>query len=228
MDPDYWHGKWETDAIGFHQSRVNSRLTTFWPKVAPSTDGCVFVPLAGKSLDMLWLHERGHSVLGVELSEKAVAAFFEENGLPHERRGDDSFVEYSGIGSARGITLLVGDFFALHPAQLAHVQAFYDRASLIAMNDALRARYAEHLGRILPLGSRGLLLSIDYDQSKMQGPPFAVSAETVERLLGGHFDIEELLCESGPERLGNLKDRGLDTLTERAYRLNRVSASLNR
>jgi len=224
MDPDYWQSKWNTDAIGFHQSRVNSRLATYWSEVIAANEGCVFVPLCGKSLDMLWLHDRGHSILGIELSEKAVTAFFEENGLPHQRRREGDFLEYAGTGSAKGITLLVGDFFALRAGQLAHVRAFYDRASLIAMSDDLRSRYTVHLRRVLPLGAHGLLLTIDYPQSQMKGPPFAVPDEIVRELLGGDFDIQELLCESGAERLGNLKGRGLASLTERVYRLRRVSA----
>ena len=153
MDASYWHEKWAEDRIGFHQDRPNRRLVEHWPALdlAPGTP--VFVPLAGKSLDMLWLHERGHPVLGVELSEKAVRAFFDENALAHERRPDGPFERFSGTGDATGIELLVGDFFALTADDLAGVGALYDRASLIAMDDGFRARYAAHLGAIVPSGT---------------------------------------------------------------------------
>ena len=170
---------------------------------------------------MLWLREHGHPVLGVELSEKAVAAFFAENALAHERLADGPFTRYSGRGEARGIELLVGDFFALEPERVAGCGALYDRASLIAMDDALRGAYAERLGALLPTGCTGLLLAIDYDQARMQGPPFAVPDALVHDLLGADFDVVELAHHSGPERLGNLAERGLDTLDERVYRLRR-------
>ena len=221
MDASYWHEKWAEDRIGFHQDRPNRRLVEHWPALdlAPGTP--VFVPLAGKSLDMLWLHERGHPVLGVELSEKAVRAFFDENALAHECRPDGPFERFSGTGDATGIELLVGDFFALTADDLAGVGALYDRASLIAMDDGFRARYAAHLGAIVPSGTHGLLLAIDYDQTRMDGPPFAVPDAVARELLEPAFDVDELAHHRGHPRAGNLDGRGLDVLEERVYRLHR-------
>jgi len=221
MHADYWQEKWAADSIGFHQDRPNKRLAEHWPAlgIAPGTP--VFVPLCGKTLDMLWLHGRGHPVLGVELADKAVRAFLDENGLACERRTDGAFERFSGTGSAAGIELLVGDFFALTAADLESCGAFYDRASLIAMDDGLRARYTHHLGQIVRPDATGLLLAIDYDRAKMKGPPFAVPDAMVRGLLGEDFAIDELARHGGPERLGNLAGRGLDTLDERVYRLRR-------
>ena len=222
MQASYWQEKWAEGKIGFHQTRVNGRLEAHWPALGLAADEPVFVPLCGKSLDLLWLHERGHPVLGVELAGKAVQAFFDENALAYERRTDGAFERYSGTGKAGGIELLVGDFFGLGAADLDGCGAFYDRASLIAMDDGLRARYARHLGRIVRPGAAGLLLAIDYDQAKMQGPPFAVPDAVVHDLLGTDFTVDELAHYGGPERVGNLAERGLDTLDERVYRLRRT------
>lgn len=222
MEPDFWQTRWNDGRIGFHQAEVNRRLTRLWPTLGVPDGATVFVPLCGKSLDMLWLHERGHPVLGVELSDKAVRAFFEENALDHERHETALGVEYLGTGSASGIRVIAGDFFGLGPTDVAHCDALYDRASLIAMNDALRPRYAAQLAALLPVGARGLLLAIDYEQTRMKGPPFAVPDATVRELLGEAFTIEELERREGPEALGNLAERGLDTLTERAYGLDRT------
>jgi len=222
MDPAFWRQTWSDDRIGFHQTRPNGRLVAHWPTLELAADTPVFVPLCGKSLDLLWLHERGHPVIGVELSEKAVRAFFEENALSHRHRPDGHFERWSGRGAAAGIELLVGDFFELAPTDLDGVGAVYDRASLIAMNDALRGRYARHLAHLLPVDCDGLLVTIDYDPSRMQGPPFPVPAATVHDLLGEAFDIDELAHYSGAERLGNLADRGLESLDERVHRLRRT------
>lgn len=225
MDASFWHKAWSEDRIGFHQDRPDTRLAEHWPSLELAPDTLVFVPLCGKSPDMLWLHERGHPVLGVELSEKAVQAFFEENDLAYERHAQGPFEAWTGTGKAIGIRLLLGDFFELGVRDLAHVGAFYDRASLIAMDTSLRAGYARRLGELLPVGTAGLLLAIDYDTSRMQGPPFAVPDAVVHDLLGEGFDIDELAHYSGPERLGNLAARGLETLDERVYRLHRRSSA---
>jgi len=223
MDADFWHERWNSDRIGFHQDRANKRLAEHWPTLEIAPSAAVFVPLCGKSLDMLWLREQGHAVFGIELSEKAVGDFFAENGLQATRRVDGPFDIWSGLGRADGIHLLVGDFFLLEPERLIsdEIAAVYDRAAMIAMNEALRPRYAKQLGRIMPPGSDGLVIAIDYDQSRMSGPPFAVTDDAVHELLGEDFDMETLAHYSGAKRLGNLADRGLDSLDERVYRVQR-------
>ncbi len=221
MQADYWLDKWTEDKIGFHQDRVNKRLQEHWASLDLAEGAPVFVPLCGKSLDMLWLHQAGHPVLGVELSDKAVKSFFVENDLPYEHRQNEHFAIYTGTRQAQGIVLMVGDFFALTPAHLAHCHAFYDRAAMIAMGDDLRARYATHLGQSVAADTKGLLLTIAYDQDRMNGPPFSVTDDNARTLLSNNFDIAELAYYSGPERLGNLADRGLETLEERVYLLTR-------
>jgi len=221
MQADYWHQKWADNKIGFHQERANKRLEHHWADLQLNGDETVFVPLCGKSLDMLWLHRQGHSVLGVELSEKAASSFFSDNALPCEQHEMASFRVFTGIEEAQGIQILVGDFFELTPSQLSHCKALYDRASLIAMNQEMRGEYAAHLARSVAPETRGLLLAISYDESRMQGPPFSVPRENVHELLGDHFDIVELAHYGGPERLGNLADSGLETLDERVYVLTR-------
>ncbi len=222
VQPDYWHQKWAEDKIAFHQERYNKRLVELWPTldIEPSTP--VFVPLCGKSRDMLWLHERGHPVFGVELSEKACEAFFVENELPFERRTMERGTEFTGSGAASGIRLIAGDFFALTPVDTEHVHALYDRASLIAMNAELRGDYARQLIDLMPLQTRGLVIAIEYDEQRMQGPPFSVPDAEVRALLGASFELEELAHHGGPERLGNLAERGLDTLDERVYGVRRI------
>jgi len=224
MEAQYWQNKWNENQIGFHQQQVNKRLMRYWPELELASDSLVFVPLCGKSLDMLWLRQQGHSVLGVELSEIACRAFFEENKLDFQQSIQGPFSRFESVQDGAGICLLAGNFFDLTPELLAGCDAFYDRASLIAMSSKLRAQYAEHLGRILTHGSRGLLLTIDYDSSKMQGPPFPVSDVLARSLLEVDFKMDELMHLEGPERVGNLANRGLDTLGERVYRLERNDA----
>src|SRR5690242_4352745 len=81
VEASFWLERWERQQIGFHQRNINPRLLRFWPDLGLARGGAVFVPLCGKSTDMLWLHAQGHPVLGVELSPVAVAAFFTENDL---------------------------------------------------------------------------------------------------------------------------------------------------
>ena len=219
MEPEFWQQRWREDRTGFHQSKVNSRLRHLFPTLGLAPGVEVFVPLCGKSLDMLWLHEQGYRVFGVELSEKAVTAFFDENELSYRARTSGEAVLFEGTAAATGIRLLVGDFFAIAPDSLSGVAGFYDRAALIAMPEHMRGAYVAQLARSLPAACPGLMLTIDYDQSRMKGPPFAAPDSATRALLDPHFTVEELAHASGPEKLGNLAERGLETLDEYAYGL---------
>lgn len=212
MDRNFWLERWERNEIGFHQSDVNPHLRRFWHEAAPGT-GRVFVPLCGKSRDMLWLRDQGHPVLGVELSALAVRAFFDENGLAPahgHRPGFESF-------EAAGIEILCGDFFSLGPADMADVTAVYDRAALVALPPELRARYAAHLGDILPSGTRVLLVTFDYDAAEMAGPPFAVSPAEVDALFAPFGPIRELARNDALADNPRFRERGATRIDEHVF-----------
>ena len=215
MEPAFWHKRWSENRIEFHQQEFNSRLTAFWPSLGIPPGACIFIPLCGKSLDMLWLVEQGYRVLGIELSQVACEAFFVENDLAFEVREQRPFKAFAG----QGITLLAGDFFDLFAADLAHVGGFYDRASLIAFPQQMRNRYAGHLAATLPAGCQGLLVSMSYDEAKMEGPPFSVASDEVYRIFRSGFSVDLLAEYPGLKAPGRLQKRGLDILDEKVYRI---------
>jgi len=215
MQPNFWHTRWERGEIGFHRSEVNPYLQQFWAKLGVPSGACVFVPLCGKSCDMLWLRSQGYVVVGAELSPLATKAFFDEAGLQpiQSRQGKLQCHE------ADGIAVLCGDFFDLVPADLEQTTAIYDRASLIALPPEMRARYARHLRLLLPVGTRMLLLTLDYPQQQMQGPPFAVSEQEVHLLYDGMAEVERLAsCDVLGEN-EKFKQRGVTRLQKNIYRV---------
>lgn len=215
MQPDFWYKRWEQNQIGFHSSQVNPYLQRYWPQLGLEQGTRVLVPLCGKSLDLMWLADRGHSVLGVELSQKAVEDFFLEQQLQPQISQRGAFRVYQ----AGPIQLWCGDFFALSAEDVAGCAALYDRAALIALPAAMRERYAAQLIGNLPQGCHGLLITLDYDQAQLPGPPFAVLDEEVGSLLGGRWQLHveeerDVLGESWKFLQG-----GVTRLDERVYRL---------
>ena len=87
MDPDFWQDRWRTRQVGFHQPAPHPFLERWWPSLGLPSGTRVYVPLCGKSLDMVWLAVRGYHVVGSELSEIAVAEFFGEH---HQGPADDA------------------------------------------------------------------------------------------------------------------------------------------
>lgn len=184
---EFWHERWEQDQIGFHQQAINGYLTTHWSELGLEAGAPVFVPLCGKSLDMLWLREQGHPVFGIELSRKAVEAFFHENEIEPSVNETERFVEYS----SEQLTLFAGDYFKLTRADLGQIQAVYDRAALIALPPAMRADYVRHMATLLQPGAHILLVTMCYPEGALEGPPFSVAGEEVRALYGSWFAIEE-------------------------------------
>jgi thiopurine S-methyltransferase len=214
MQPDFWHARWQRGETGWHEGQINVHLQELWPGLGLDPATRVFVPLCGKSRDLLWLAGRGHRVIGVEIAEVGVQAFFDENGLRPTVTDEPPFRRYA----VDEVTLLCGDFFDLRPEHLAGVGAFYDRASLIALPPALRERYAAHLKTLLP-AAIGLLITFDYDQAEMAGPPFSLQPGEVARLLGDRFALTALADLDLIDESPKFRQRGLTALREKVWRL---------
>lgn len=188
MDSEFWHERWRSKDIGFHEDAPNAYLTAYWSQLdAPANCG-VFVPLCGKSKDMLWLARQGHRVFGVELSEIAAREFHDEAGLKPEITNREGFLLFE----TANVSLYCGDFFSLRSDHLSEIQAVYDRAALVALPRKMRADYAAHLQKILPQSVRGLMVSMEYDGTAVQGPPFSVSAEEIHSLFKGFDAIAKI------------------------------------
>ncbi|MDD2913835.1 MAG: thiopurine S-methyltransferase [Gallionella sp.] len=216
MKKEFWLERWEREEIGFHQSEINPYLCRYWHELNAAKNSKVFVPLCGKSRDLLWLQQLGHQVLGVELSALAVQAFFKENGYTPHRTTAEKF----DCCAADNIRILCGDFFDLSKADLADVGAVYDRASLIALPLEMRARYAKHLANILPPETKILLITFDYPQAEMPGPPFAVSVGEVEELYRGYANVKLLAQLDVLPQQPRFRERGLSSLRENIFLLN--------
>ncbi len=206
MEHDFWRARWAEQRIGFHEGRPNGLLQRHASRLGTSRR--VLVPLSGKAVDLVWLAEQGHRVVGVELVEDAVRAFFDEQKLTPQRRAEGAFSVYS----SGPLDVFVGDFFATTPEQLGEVNALYDRAALIALPASLRARYVNQVRTLLAPESPGLLIAVEYPQEQMEGPPFSVSAAEV----AGYADCfsAELLEERAPD-LPRLQALGVGV--ERCY-----------
>ncbi len=215
MKKEFWLERWERSEIGFHQDEINPHLRQHFLNLHHAKDGEVFVPLCGKSLDMMWLRQQGCKVLGAELSEIAVEDFYNENGLAASQSTSGKFQSYQ----AGGVHILCGDFFDLRKEDLTNVGAVYDRASLVALPPDIRERYAQHLVNILKPGTQILLITFDYPQAEMQGPPFAVSVNDVGTLYGKYAEIRLLAQEDVLAQNPRYQQRGMSRMEEHVFLL---------
>ncbi|MHB1951004.1 MAG: thiopurine S-methyltransferase [Acidiferrobacteraceae bacterium] len=215
MQPEFWLARWQENQIGFHRTAVHEYLQRHIHRLGLHPDANVLVPLCGKSVDMGYLRAQGAGVTGVELSELAVRAFFDENRIPvRTSRSGDLMVHEGG-----GFRLFVGDFFALSAAQIGAVSAAYDRAALVALPEPMRQDYARHLAALMPAGSPVLLITLAYPQHEMNGPPFSVTDDEVSDLFRRAFTIEILERRDTIGQEPRLQALGVTSFVESAYLL---------
>ena len=219
MQPEFWQDRWERNQIGFHLEQVNPYLQRLWPTLGLEQGARVLVPLCGKSLDMSWLAANGFEVLGVELTQTAVEQFFSEQQVEPQNRQQGAFTVYE----AGPVTVLCGDVFALSATDVASCTGLYDRAAMIAFPPDMRAAYARHLNAILAPACRGLLITLDYDQSQMKGPPFSVPDPEVQRLLSPAWALDIIEQPDVLDQEWKFLKGGVTRLVERVYRLDKTA-----
>jgi len=214
MESVFWHNLWENNLTGFHLDDVNPLLRENWSVLNLPAGSRVFVPLCGKSLDLIWLAEEGYQVVAVELSALAAEAFFSENRLNVERQqvGNLELWQSDKIG------LFCVDFFDLTAEILGHVDAFFDRASLISFPPAIRPDYAAQMAELTQSAPK-LLVTLEYDQSRMDGPPFSVSEGEVRALYQSKYQVKQLTAQDVLGDNVKFREKVLDFMNECIYQL---------
>lgn len=207
-----WADAWERGDIGFHQSTTNDFLRRFGPLVWGMNPGRVLVPLCGKSLDMVHLAETANAVVGVEFVEQAVQEFFAERELTAVVTSTPPKTYTAGP-----YTLFAADFFSVAADHTGTIDSVFDRASIVALDGETRARYADHLASLLPTNATVLLITFDYNQSFMAGPPFAVPDDEVHRLFDEMFEIE--LLDTVNALNDEMRARGATKFDSSAYKM---------
>lgn len=212
MDIGYWAARWKEGRIGFHEGRTNAFLGKHAARLGEKRR--VLVPLCGKAEDMAFLAAHGHEVVGVEAVEHAVRAFFAEHGL--DPRVDD-LREGVRAYAAGGVRILAADLFACTKEDLGPVDALYDRAALVALPPETRRRYVARLRELLPAGAPGLVVTFEYEQSRLEGPPFAVLEDEL-RTLWADSRVEAI--DEAPTDGARFREAGVP-LKERCYAIER-------
>lgn len=199
QDNVLWLQCWRDQRTEFTLATTNPLLIRFWPGLGLAKGSRIFVPLCGKSLDLLWLAEQGHEVIGVELSPVAVRAFFKDHKLTATRRKLGAFT----LWEHGRIHILCGDYFALSQALLGRIDMVYDHTALTALPEHLRPRYVAQLSRIIPCAAPIFLLTTE-DTDPLAHPSLALAIDgEINALYAAHFAITlahvESVFETNPE-----------------------------
>lgn len=217
MEKSYWSSRWRKNKIGFHASEADDALTRFWHTLGLPDGTTVFVPLCGKSLDMLWLVQQGHYVKGVEFVEKACVQFFSENGMKPKITSH----RFGAMYASSKIILWAADVLKLPNSEIAGCDAIYDRAALVALPSDMRIDYINKIADNLKPGTPYLLVVFEYDENIMQGPPFSIREKEIHRLFDNYYTIRLLSSEEIIHKLEKFKNKGLHSMIKKVYLLHR-------
>jgi len=196
METDFWLQRWQDKQIGFHESNTNPSLLKHFNALSLEKGSRVLIPLCGKTLDIAWLLSQDYKVAGAELSELAITELFEELNITPHKEVKGTLTQYT----AEDIDIFVGDIFDLSRDLLGPIDAIYDRAALVALPEEMRIRYSKHLIQLSDTAPQ-LLISYEYDQSLMEGPPFSITAEEVLQRYSDSYQIQKLDSIELPEDL---------------------------
>lgn len=219
MKHEFWNERWQQQQIGFHLGHPHDWLVAAHDRFPASSR--IYVPLCGKTVDLVWLRDQRHEVIGCEFVASAVQDFLREHGLSAQSRRQESGSDSYECHRTPGLSVLQGDALNLTPALVGGpIDVIFDRAALVALEPASRQRYVDGLHRLLRPGGHILLIAFAYDQSRIAGPPWSVDAATIESLFGERFLIETLAvrAEEGNPRF---QAAGVPEMEERCCWLTR-------
>ena len=185
-----WSYRWKQNYIGFHLHGVNPSLLKYENKLLQKR--CrIFVPLCGKSVDLVYLADKGHDVCGCEFVKKAVKDFFAEQSLDYtfqvENLPSGRVNEFKA--TSKRITIWQCDLFTLSSVAVGKFDAIWDRASLVAIDPLKRSDYARIMHDLLRKNGRYLISTNEMTGIKYSGPRYSVSQAEMKHFFENFFDI---------------------------------------
>ncbi|ROT77365.1 thiopurine S-methyltransferase [Penaeus vannamei] len=187
----YWDSAWSEGRSHWHANDINFALEGYGRLLLPGPHRRVLVPLCGKTVDMKWFYDNGHSVVGIEGVEMPVKDFYEENGIPYTTEELSWGKLYSS--SDRRLQLYCCDLFEAKPEELGKFDAVWDRGSLVAIYEEDREKYSQFIKSVLAPDFRYLVNLVQYKANELfSGPPRNIPNELVLQLFGDVCEMNVL------------------------------------
>jgi thiopurine S-methyltransferase len=192
MQPDFWLESWQVGGVktSFHRRDVHPYVVKYMNPEALQGKR-VLVPLCGKTNDLIWSSHYAEHVIGIELSEIAVLQFFAENELVYQKPNEYTY-------QSGNIIIYQKNMFELTSEHIGRIDWIYDRASLIALPKNMRGDYVRLLDSWTHIGTKTLLITLEYEPD-MGEPPFSVTPAEVVSHYGKKYFIAHVEKSLLPE-----------------------------
>ena len=148
----------------------------------------VLVSLCGDSSDVAFLAGKGHAVIGIEISEKAVKSIFTENQppIPYSVTEKGPFKVYTATDDKK-IAIYVGNFFDTLPGDVGPFDAIWDGHGIVAIPEKDMQPYSDKLKTLLKADGVMLFSTVWYDIKELtEGPaPAPISTDELNSFFPG-------------------------------------------
>ena len=224
--------RWSASPPPFHLTAVNPNLVRWYERWIGAVRGdahaacdagrvAVLVPLCGKSVDMLHLAQRGHTVVGIEIVD-APAEQLRDEYLPDLVRCADSDTSAAHAGDDAGsgggqplppwvthtwqstklpVTVLIGDIMAAPEAGSGNQGArppggrfplAWDRGGITSVHPRDAAGYLRRLHALMEPGGALLLESVTGSPTLAESATAPHGPESIAALCAGLFQCQQL------------------------------------
>ena len=204
--------QWQGDKLGWHKEDINPHLLKHINTILLSSNAGnaypipkhnIFVPLCGKSIDLVYLatHTGISNVVGIDIVRNAAVDFAsehteftiqevdkqqckEEEDDTNNKIGKDTTTSIQKFKGNK-LTILIDDLFKMPTNNRYDI--IYDRASIVAIKPSLRQEYVNLMGTLLQPGGSILLVTLDRrtttsEEAKNDGPPFSLDEKEIRQL----------------------------------------------
>lgn len=208
MTVGMWKECWNTPNVEFHNPQLNELFVKYHQRMLTRPGMRIFVPLCGKAVEMKWLVDHGHKVVGLEAAPVPCKAFFEENGIPYNVK------EMKGIHGEKyesldhNIVIYSCDFFLFTADICGEFDGIWDSGGLNSMDVEDREAYIRRIRTLMGKGCVNLTEFVNFDKS-MVDITWSMTKEELQKVFGEGFIVEDLNEMAAPQRL---KRQGCDTL----------------
>ena len=189
---DDWQESWNTDEVPWHMTEPDGLLVRNKDSLTGGRSNLkIYVPLCGMSADIKWLADEGHTVIGTEISDKAIKFFFEEHKLQYTVTPKPN-VEGKVYASADGkIRLYACDFFKFTKEIEGKFDAVWDTSAFMAIGDDDKERYMELMLTLMKDECKYLLEAPDYSKEAKEQDG-NVHEEDFRKMIGTRCDVKLL------------------------------------
>lgn len=204
---EIWEQDWTTDKPEFHTDEVNAMLIKQHEELTRGRKNLrILVPLCGKSVDMIWLADQGHTVVGVELIRKAIEIFLRDNKLTYHEKSVSLSPEIQGTvfkANEKDITLFECSIFDFS-AEVAggRFDCIWDRGSMTAIGMMKEGRLRQYtdimLGCLKPDGRYFIEFFVPESPESMSQSFKFISEKILTDLFGERCTIRFLGQEKMP------------------------------